>query len=110
MKCKDCGAEMKDLAFSVYCPNDCDRKNDPRYAKKAPPPPEPVYPQWPNHCKVPPPGWVCSRPDGHPGPCAAVDDISSPPDPYAWWDDEKTPPGGWCITSDVVKCDDGDPF
>ena len=26
MKCPDCGTEMKPLAFSVYCPNDCDRK------------------------------------------------------------------------------------
>lgn len=25
MKCPDCGAEMKPLAYSVYCPNDCDR-------------------------------------------------------------------------------------
>lgn len=25
MKCPDCGAEMKPLALSVYCPNDCDR-------------------------------------------------------------------------------------
>ncbi len=26
MKCPDCGTEMKPLATSVYCPNDCDRK------------------------------------------------------------------------------------
>lgn len=26
MRCPDCGAEMKPLATSVYCPNDCDRK------------------------------------------------------------------------------------
>lgn len=26
MKCPDCGTEMKPLALSVYCPNDCDRK------------------------------------------------------------------------------------
>lgn len=26
MKCPDCGAEMKPLVFSEYCPNDCDRK------------------------------------------------------------------------------------
>lgn len=25
-KCPDCGTEMKPLATSVYCPNDCDRK------------------------------------------------------------------------------------
>lgn len=25
MKCTVCGTEMKPLAFSVYCPNDCDR-------------------------------------------------------------------------------------
>jgi hypothetical protein len=25
MKCPDCGTEMKPLATSVYCPNDCDR-------------------------------------------------------------------------------------
>ena len=24
-----------------------------------------------NECKVPPPGWRCSRPAGHDGPCAA---------------------------------------
>lgn len=24
-KCPDCGTEMKPLATSVYCPNDCDR-------------------------------------------------------------------------------------
>lgn len=26
MKCPDCGTEMKPLALSMYCPNDCDRK------------------------------------------------------------------------------------
>lgn len=26
MRCPDCGAEMRPLAMSVYCPNDCDRK------------------------------------------------------------------------------------
>lgn len=26
MKCPDCGTEMKPLATSMYCPNDCDRK------------------------------------------------------------------------------------
>lgn len=26
MKCQDCGTEMKPLATSMYCPNDCDRK------------------------------------------------------------------------------------
>lgn len=26
MRCPDCGAEMKPLATSTYCPNDCDRK------------------------------------------------------------------------------------
>lgn len=26
MKCPDCGAEMKPLAYSEFCPNDCDRK------------------------------------------------------------------------------------
>lgn len=26
VKCKDCGTEMKDLATSTYCPNDCDLK------------------------------------------------------------------------------------
>ena len=26
IKCPECGAEMKPLATSVYCPNDCDRK------------------------------------------------------------------------------------
>jgi hypothetical protein len=25
-KCPDCGIEMKPLAYSEYCPNDCDRK------------------------------------------------------------------------------------
>ena len=25
-KCPDCGAQMKPLAYSEYCPNDCDRK------------------------------------------------------------------------------------
>ncbi len=26
MKCPDCGTEMKPLATSMFCPNDCDRK------------------------------------------------------------------------------------
>ncbi len=25
-KCPDCGSQMKPLAYSEYCPNDCDRK------------------------------------------------------------------------------------
>ncbi len=25
-KCPDCGAQMKPLAYSEFCPNDCDRK------------------------------------------------------------------------------------
>ena len=41
MKCPDCGAEMKPLATSVYCPNDCDRKVT-EYID-----PEKTEPMWP---------------------------------------------------------------
>ena len=46
MKCPDCGTEMKPLATSVYCPNDCDRKVTEYIV------PEKTEPMWP----VRPPG------------------------------------------------------
>jgi hypothetical protein len=27
-------------------------------------------------CQIPPPGWRCTRGAGHPGPCAAVEDVT----------------------------------
>ena len=36
MKCPTCGTEMKPLATSVYCPNDCDRVPDPIETEKTP--------------------------------------------------------------------------
>ena len=33
---------------------------------------ERVDEDWPPACKVPPPGWGCTRAPGHDGPCAAV--------------------------------------
>ncbi len=38
-------------------------------------------------CREPPEGWVCRRPAGHPGPCAAVEDPRAkvPPRTSARW-------------------------
>lgn len=30
-------------------------------------------------CKIPPPGWLCTREGGHEGPCAAIPDETPPP-------------------------------
>lgn len=39
--------------------------------------PEPRDPARWQSCRVPPPGWWCSRPAGHEGPCAARPDCQT---------------------------------
>jgi hypothetical protein len=34
----------------------------------------------PSECAIPPPGWRCTRPFGHSGPCAAIPDWREPED------------------------------
>ena len=77
--CPDCGAQMKPLAFSEFCPNDCDRKP----------------------CDLPPRGWLCKLKRGHGGPCPTYPDLR--PDPSAdFSDEETTDPYGSIDWSDLL--------
>lgn len=45
----------------------------------------------PTPCKLPPPGWFCTRAAGHAGPCAAYE-TAVPADPLQWPDDPAAAP------------------
>lgn len=72
MKCPDCGTEMKPLALSMYCPNDCDRK----VQEEIDPEKTPLLIKWDTTEAMD----LCSAGSS----CAGT--APAPADPDGWWD------------------------
>lgn len=76
MFCGQCGAQKKPLAYTTYCPNDCDRLV-PRREAEGPPEPPSLGAACPK----------CGTTDTEPFVCDAGD-MHCNPNGHVWWNDE----------------------
>jgi len=77
--CGQCGAKKKPLAYSTYCPNDCDRlvpRREAATAAEQEGPPSPSYSTCPK----------CGTDDTEPFLCKDGD-MHCVPNGHVWWDD-----------------------